>query len=323
MNEMNELMRELDLLREWDADTPPLTDQARARARFRLHQAMLAPTTLAPATVRRRPVLRMAMAGVAAAAVATSVVVAENNESSPRTQPVSATTVLHGAAIEERRTERPIAPRDDQFLYTKEIIKEIPAGGGGRTRTYVDESWNSVDGSKKSYVSELGRKQWVPVYGPGQGTWPPSKWTELKLLPTDPRKLAIVLRDMGGKPDYSKPMKAGDWPMTQYFLSGLLRRPVLPNGLRSAAYEALATVPGIKVVPNQKDADGRAGIGIRFVPIGPGTVRSHPRPPLLVFDAKTYRYLGMRDQRTAGGKTYEQWSYVAASAVVDRVMQRP
>jgi len=318
---MSEPRNELHLLREWDADTPPLTDPARARARFRLHQAMLQPTTLAPATVRRRPVLRMAVAGVAAAAVATSVVIAEHdNESSPRTQPVSASTVLHGAAAEERRLEKPIAPRDDQFIYTKEIIKETPTKGG-RTRTYVDESWDSVDGSKKSYVSELGHKQWVPVFVPGQSTWPPTKWTDLEQLPTDPRKLVITLRDMGGKPDYSKPMKAADWPMTQVFVSGLLRAPVLPKGLRSAAYEALAAVPGMKVLPHQKDADGRVGVGIQYV--GPAGTPWANGGPVMVFDARTYRYLGMHDRRTAGGTRYEQWTYIAASAVVDRVMQRP
>ncbi|WP_405949184.1 CU044_5270 family protein [Streptomyces prunicolor] len=313
---MNELMRGLEPLTEWDADTPPLTDTARARALFRLHQTMHVPA--APVTVGRRPILRMAVAGVAAAAITTTVLIA--NDSSPRTQPVSATTVLHGAATEERRLEKPIAPRDDQFIYTKEIIKETPTKGGS-TRTYVDESWSSVDGSKKSYVSELGHKQWVPVFVPGQGTWPPRRWTELEQLPTDPRKLLITLRDVGGKPDYSKPMRAADWPMTQIFVSALLRTPVLPKGLRSAAYEALASVPGIKVLPHQKDADGREGIGIQYVG-APGTLWAHGGP-IMVFDAKTYRYLGMRDQRTAGGKTYQQWSYVAVSAVVDRVMQRP
>ncbi|WP_445018382.1 MULTISPECIES: CU044_5270 family protein [unclassified Streptomyces] len=313
---MNELMRGLEPLREWDADTPPLTDAARARALFRLHQTMHGPA--APVTVRRRPLLRMAVAGIAAAAITTTVLVA--NESTPHTRAVSATTVLHGAAAEERRLEKPIAPRDDQFIYTKEIIKETPAKGG-RTRTYVDESWNSVDGSKKSYVSELGRKQWVPVFAPGQGTWPPTRWTELEQMPKDPRKLLITLRDMGGKPDYSKPMKAADWPMTQVFVSGLLRAPVLPKGLRSAAYEALADVPGIKVLPHQKDAEGRVGIGIQYV--GPPGTPWAKGGPVLVFDTKTYRYLGMHDRRTAGGTTYEQWSYVAANAVVDRVMQRP
>lgn len=267
---MSEPRDELQLLREWDADTPPLTDPARARALFRLHQAMLTPTTLAPApaAVRRRPVLRMAVAGVAAAAITTTVLVA--NESSPRTQPVSASTVLHGAAAEERRLEKPIAPRDDQFIYTKEVIKETPTGGG-RTRTYVDESWDSVDGSKRSYVSELGQKQWVPVYAPNQTNWPPTRWTLLKQLPTDPAKLLIALRGGPEKADYNRPMKAADWPITQFFVASLLRTAVLPKGLRSAAYEALATVPGVKVLPDQKDGDGRVGIGIQYV--GP------PEPP--------------------------------------------
>ncbi|WP_327402872.1 CU044_5270 family protein [Streptomyces sp. NBC_01288] len=317
---MSEPRDELQLLREWDADTPPLTDPARARALFRLHQAMLTPTTLAPApaAVRRRPVLRMAVAGVAAAAITTTVLVA--NESSPRTQPVSASTVLHGAAAEERRLEKPIAPRDDQFIYTKEVIKETPTGGG-RTRTYVDESWDSVDGSKRSYVSELGQKQWVPVYAPNQTNWPPTRWTLLKQLPTDPAKLLIALRGGPEKADYNRPMKAADWPITQFFVASLLRTAVLPKGLRSAAYEALATVPGVKVLPDQKDGDGRVGIGIQYV--GPPGTPWAKGGRVLVFDAKTYRYLGMHDRRSMGATTYEQWSYLAASAVVDRVMQRP
>lgn len=315
---MSEPRNELQLLREWDADTPPLTDPARARALFRLHQAMLTPNTLAPAAVRRRPVLRMAVAGVAAAAITTTVLVA--NESSPRTQPVSASTVLNGAAAEERRLEKAIAPRDDQFIYTKVVIKETPTGGG-RTRTYVDESWDSVDGSKRSYVSELGQKQWVPVYQPNQTNWPPTRWTLLKQLPTDPAKLLIALRGGPKKADYNRPMRAADWPIIQFFVASLLRTAVLPKGLRSAAYEALATVPGIKVLPHQKDGDGRVGIGIQYV--GPAGTPWAKGGPVLVFDAKTYRYLGMHDRRAAGGTTYEQWSYVAANAVVDRVMQRP
>ncbi|OUD04037.1 CU044_5270 family protein [Streptomyces swartbergensis] len=311
-------MNELKLLREWDADAPPLTDTVRARARFRLYQAMRAPA--APTTVRRRPLLRIAVAAVAAAAVTATVVVAENTGTSPRTQTVSTATVLRGAAAEERRLEKPIAPRDDQFIYTKEITKETPVGGG-RSKTYVDESWSSVDGSKKSYVSELGHTQWVPPDQPGQSSWPPRRWSQLKQLPTEPGKLPIALRDIGRTPDYDRPMKADEWPMVQLFLSGLLRTPVLPKGLRPAAFEALATVPGVKVLPGRTDADGRAGIGIQYVG-KPGTPWAEGGP-VLVFDAKTYQYLGMRDQRNAGAETYEQWSYVAADAVVDRVMQRP
>jgi hypothetical protein len=311
-------MNELELLREWDADAPPLTDTVRARGRFRLYQAMQAPA--AATAVRRRPLLRIAVAAVAAAAVTTTVVVAENRGTPPRTQTVSAVTVLRGAAAEERRHEKPIAPRDDQFIYTKEIIKETPVGGG-RSKAYVDESWSSVDGSKKSYVSELGHTQWVPPDQPGQRSWPPRRWSQLKQLPTEPGKLPIALRDIGRTPDYDRPIKADEWPMVQFFLSGLLRTPVLPEGLRPATFEALATVPGVKVLPGRTDADGRAGIGIQYVG-KPGTPWADGGP-VLVFDAKTYQYLGMRDRRNAGAQTYEQWSHMAAEAVVDRVMQRP
>lgn len=290
-------MNELELLREWDEDAPPLADTARARARFRLYQAMQAPA--ASPSVPRRPLLRVAVAAVAAAAVTTSVVVVENTGTSPRPRTVSATTVLRGAAAEERRLEKPIAPRDDQFIYTKEIIKENRVGGSG-SKTYIDESWSSVDGSKRSFVSELEHTQWVPPYQPGQSTWPPRRWSLLKKLPTDPDKLPIALRETGGKPDYDRPVKADQWPIVQYLLSGLLRDPVLPKGLRPAAFEALATVPGVKVLPGRTDVDGRAGIGIQYV--GPSGTPWADGGRVLVFDAKTYQYLGQRDRRTAGGR---------------------
>ncbi|WP_030665070.1 hypothetical protein [Streptomyces cellulosae] len=89
--------------------------------------------------------------------------------------------------------------------------------------------------------------------------------------------------------------------MVQFFLSGLLRAPVLPKGPRPAAFEALASVPGVDGLPGQTDADGRAGIGIRYVG-RPGTPWAAGEQ-VLVFDAKTYLYLGMRDRRTAGAQT--------------------
>jgi hypothetical protein len=227
--------------------------------------------------------------------------------------------VLRGAAAEARRLEKPLAPRDDQFIYSKEIIKETPVGGG-RTKTYVDESWSSVDGSKKSYLSELGNAQWVPPFRPGESIWPPNRWSELKQLPTDQAKLPIALNHLLRKREPDRPVRAREWPLIQIGLSGLLRKAVLPRGLRAATFEALATVPGIKLLPGRTDAAGRPGVGIQYVdpnvPRGGGT-------QVLVFDAKTYQYLGMRNQRSEGGTTYEQWSYLAVDGVVDRVMQRP
>ncbi|MFF1721829.1 CU044_5270 family protein [Streptomyces sviceus] len=314
-------MNEIELLREWDADAPPLTDTARTRARFRLQQAMQAPAAPAVVAVHRRPLLRVAVACAAAAAVTATVVVTQNTgENAPRTQSVSATTVLRGAAAETLRTEKPLAPRDDQFVYTKEVIERTPVSGGP-AKTYVDESWSSVDGSKKSYVSELGRTQWVPAARPGEGSWPPSRWSELKKLPLDPGRLTITLRDMGGKPEFSRPTRADEWPMVQYFISGLLRDPVLPKGLRSAAFEALAAVPGVKVLPGTTDVDGHAAVAVRYT--GPAGTPWASGGRVLLFDAESYQYLGLRERVTAGGKSYEQWQHVTAQGVVDRVKQRP
>jgi hypothetical protein len=314
-------MSEIELLREWDADAPPLSDTARARARFRLQQAMQAPAAPAAVAVHRRPLLRIAVACAAAAAVTATVVVARNTgESAPRTQTVSATTVLRGAAAEALRLEKPLAPRDDQFVYTKEVIERTPVSGGP-AKTYVDESWSSVDGSEKSYVSELGRTQWVPADRPGEGSWPPRRWSELEKLPTQSGRLTITLRDMGGKPEFSRPTRADEWPMVQSFISGLLRDPVLPKGLRSAAFEALAAVPGVKVLPGRTDVDGHAAVGVRYV--GPAGTPWASGGRVLLFDAGSYQYLGTRERVTAGGRPYDQWQHVTAQGVVDRVLQRP
>ncbi|MFJ9147114.1 CU044_5270 family protein [Streptomyces sp. NPDC102270] len=314
-------MNEIELLREWDADAPPLSATARSRARFRLQQTMRAPAAPAVVAVHRRPLLRVAVACAAAAAVTATVVVTQNTgENTPRTRTVSATTVLRGAAAEALRTEKPLAPRDDQFVYTKEVIERTPVSGGP-AKTYVDESWSSVDGSKKSYVSELGRTQWVPPARKGQHSWPPTEWSELEKLPLDPGRLTITLRDMGAKPEFGRPTRADEWPMVQYFISGLLRGPVLPKGLRSAAFEALAAVPGVKVLPGTTDVDGHAAVAVRYT--GPAGTPWASGGRVLLFDAESYQYLGLRERVTAGGKSYEQWQHVTAQGVVDRVKQRP
>ncbi|MYT06623.1 MULTISPECIES: CU044_5270 family protein [Streptomyces] len=318
-------MNEIELLREWDADAPPLTDTARARARFRLYQAMRAPATT-PTTGRalgRRPLLRIAVACAAAAAVTATVVVAQNTgENAPRTQTVSATTVLWGAAAEARRTEKPLAPRDDQFIYTKEVIELKPVSGG-HVKRYVDESWSSVDGSKKSYVSELGYKQWVPPFRKGESTWPPREWSKLEQLPLDPARLTITLREAGTKPDFGRKTRADEWPQIQFFLAGLLRDSVLPKGLRSAAFEALAAVPGVEVLPDRTEFNGHTAIGVRYV--GPRGTPWEKGGRVLLFDAKTYQYLGLRERTTMKltTKVYDQSQYIVADGVVDRVLQRP
>ncbi|MEV5609428.1 CU044_5270 family protein [Streptomyces sp. NPDC052225] len=316
---------ELDLLRSWEA--PPLDDDARHRARVALFAAMNEPPSAAR-PLRRRAVLRIALTGVATAAVATAVLVQVDGgrqepraeppaSSSPRLVGVSARTVLHGAAAWDREHEKQQGvPRDDQFVYSKRIIKETERKTG-EVKSYTDEMWESVDGSKRSLSMELGRTMWEEPMGPGEGVWPPRKWDDLKKLPTDPAELVPAIVSMGTS---DKPISAFDKDERSqaYFLVGeLLKWPALPPGLRAAAYEGLALIPGVETVPDVKDSAGRPGVGIAYPEGFKGRY--------LIFDRTSYAFLGFRDERTSrsGKKTYIQLSHTVEWGIVDRVRQRP
>ncbi|MER5944674.1 CU044_5270 family protein [Streptomyces sp. NPDC001904] len=334
--------RELDLaldeLSTWEGDAAPLDPAARHRVRTRLLSAM---------EVRRplwqRPGLRIAVTGLATAAVAATVLVAVRDDGGsagpataqrteqPAVRPVSARTVLAGAAVYEREHSQAPAtpPRDDQFIYTKEIIKETNQKTG-ETKTHVDEDWRSVDGSQRSWVMEIGKGWWSEPLKKNESSWPPQDWTVLEKLPTDPEKLILSLLHKNGgsaKNDSLAHITAQDWSLIHFSLAGLLKLvPVMPEGLRPAAYEALAKVPGVKTVPDQKDAKGRTGVAITYKdPTLPKGVTSFGG--YFIFDPKTYEFLGFKDDRTSGDgakkKTYTQLSYLDSWAITDKVKQRP
>ncbi|MFD5796319.1 CU044_5270 family protein [Streptomyces diastatochromogenes] len=336
-------MHDIDELREVSnhaPGTPPLDDATRHRVRARLVAAMDRP---APVVRPRRPVLRIALTGALAAAVAAGVLVAVRDDdganrertanppasSAPAMRNVSAQTVLNGAAAYEREHERTVTPRDDQFIYTKEIIKETNQRTG-ETKSHVDENWRSVDGSKPSWIMEIGKGWWSPPLKKNESVWPPQDWGTLRKLPTDPKKLILAIgRDAGmpGKTDSLDDITDEQWSEIHFSLAGLLKLvPVMPQGLRPAAYEALGMVPGVKAVPNQRDAKGRTGVAITYDdPTAPEGFASFGG--YFIFDPETYVFLGFRDERSSGHgpamKKYTQLSYLDSWAVVDRAKQRP
>ena len=333
-------MNELDELRGWEAGAPPLDDDTRHRARVRLFAAM---NEAAPPArpVRRRALLRVAVTGTAAAAVAATVLVAVDDgdgadrranpavSEAPPLRNVSARTVLNGAAAYERAHGKTVAPRDDQFIYTKEIIKETERKTGAVKR-HVDENWRSVDDSKRSWVMEIGKGWWSEPLKDNESMWPPQKWATLKKLPTDPEKLILSLLHKSGPDDRNDSLGEitdQEWSHIHFSLAGLLKLvPVMPEGLRPAAYEALGMVPGVKAVPGQKDAKGRTGIAITYddptLPKGQTGYGGY-----FIFAPGTYEFLGCRDTRTSGDgkrtKTYVQLSYLESWAITDRAKQRP
>ncbi|MEE1834214.1 CU044_5270 family protein [Streptomyces sp. SP17KL33] len=343
---------ELRGLADYDAGVPPLDEETRRRGRARLLATITAPDAdrtrkpafrLAP-PVHRRPVPRIALSGLVAAAVTAGVLVAVQQDgddgrggtakppvtSLPPMRNVSARTVLNGAAAYARQHEKQVSPRDDQFMYTKEIIKETDQKTG-RTKTHVAENWRSVDGSKRSWVMELGKGWWAPPLAANESVWPPQDWSRLRKLPTDPEQLILAVQRESfgrqGKNASLDDITDEEWMHIHFSLAGLLKLvPVMPEGLRPAAYEALGMVPGVKAVPNQKDAKGRVGVAITYkAPDLPGG--SFDYGGYFIFDPVTYAFLGFRDERSSGDgknmKVYTQLSYLDSWAIVDRAKEYP
>ncbi|MDR3036518.1 MAG: hypothetical protein LBV78_26045, partial [Kitasatospora sp.] len=156
--------------------------------------------------------------------------------------------------------------------------------------------------------------------------------SELSKLPTAPEKVILsVLGNMFGSKHYKSISEIPDdaWWNVHFALAGLLKLvPVMPKGLRPAAYEALAMVPGVKTVPDVRDAKGRVGVAVTYSGRPPGLPKRQRKPgygSYFIFDPKTYAFLGFRDVRTSDddSKTYIQLSYLDDWAIVDRVKQRP
>lgn len=228
--------------------------------------------------------------------------------------------MLTAAAEADRERGVPIAPRDDQFIYTSgETLMEAPWKPREFTR-FVTETWRSVDGTKKSWIDEDGKGHWSEP-DPTAVVWPPLAWEELRALPTDPERLIHVLREKpGAVPRPGVPLTAADWNKVYFNLTELLRQvPLMPEGLRPAAFEALAKVPGIRKTNGVMDSLGRKSVGI--------TRPDDPRlgDSTLLFDARSNAYHGTHEKRpyADGGGTYDRTTTFRSFAVVDKAKQRP
>ncbi|MCW8381809.1 CU044_5270 family protein [Streptomyces justiciae] len=308
-------MDDLTAVRELAADAPPPTDEARSAARARLRRAVVQEGRPG-ALLSRRLMFRVAVAGTAAAAVAGGVVVATRSErdaDGPRMATLSAAELLHRAADRTRADSAGLPiPRNDQYLYTKTYISRTYVEGG-RRRTWTDESWTSVDGSKPSRRQEYGKVHHDPPLAEHEVMWPPTEYTALAKWPTDPDALLDRLR-MGGRGDD----RTAFMNAVQFFVVPR----VMPPGLEAASFEAVARIPGIRIDRGVVDALGRQGIAV-----------SYPESDFaFLFDTKSYAYLGLNvdggtgemvDGRMKLRDRYHELRARQETGVVDRIGQRP
>jgi hypothetical protein len=218
---------------------------------------------------------------------------------------------LYGIATRARIADQQVPiPRDDQYVYTKELLVET--GKDGSTKAFIDENWRSVDQSKPSRISERGKSWIAPPAKSNERVWPPLRYADLRQLPLDPKRLLIAIRDWPGAPRWDTPMGSGnlDYELAYVHLLYLLHGwSVMPSGLRSATFEAIGAIPGVVVTNDVVDARGRHGIGISR-PGGQVIPNS-----MLILDSGTYDYLGY--------KVDNQSISLEAYGVVDRIGQRP
>ncbi|MET8583172.1 CU044_5270 family protein [Streptomyces collinus] len=292
-------MDELTQVRDWDPGTEGLSDRARAAARARLETAVAEESrgrTARTGGLNRRLVLRTALAGAVAAGAGVTVVVTRDGAPHRTAQlhTVSAAEVLRRAADRSRTANRDLpVPRDDQYFYTRTYVVQTYLKGG-RTRTWTDESWMSVDGSKPSLRQENGKIHHDPPLGKHEVRWPPTVYSKLLRMPTDPDKLLNQFR-LG--------MKSSLLNDTQAFFEGcmLLEGPrVLPPALQAAAFEALSKLPRIRLDYHDATVAGRGAVGV-----------SHPKAAFtFLFDRKTYDYLGLRTKGSSAKKVNGEWKQV-------------
>jgi hypothetical protein len=249
---------------------------------------------------RRRPAVRAAGAAGLAAAVAAGAavaIVAQRTDGSGPATPrqvrnVSAVEILHRAAA-AARSEQELHPRDDQYIYVKSTTAWGPGVShpgqpkGEETR----EVWNSVDASKPDLLrtacwknpartcdspldnDDVPKNQPKPV--PGTYLW--TLQNASKLLRSWRADLAHP------NPHPTESPGKGAWEEA----NDLLGEKYLPPRLRAEVFDFLADIPGTTVTDNATDALGRSGVAV--------SKTMYQTRTDLVFDRKTYRFLGKRE----------------------------
>lgn len=320
-------MDEMTMLRDAGQDVPPPTDAALRAGRDRLAKA-------AAAARRPRVGLRLVgLTGLAAAAagvIAVGLTVAQDVTPGGTPQANAASMLLRAAASAARRETD---TRAGKLLYVR-TLKGGPEGGA-----QCEEVWFHPDGTPEAATGWSGKvpKRWNakdlahvcdrPMAGPGRLGGPTSVPTDrrdhpdARYLPTDPGALRARLysdaaHGRGQFPGEPKRQRDEAVFTRVYRLAQI----PIPSKLRAALYEVLATVPGVGLVPDARDALGRRGVAVswsKHEDWGDDRVE-------IILDAKTYRYLGSRYVTMPKGSSPQLFpSALLLTGIVDKPFQRP
>lgn len=210
-------------------------------------------------------------------------------------------------------------PRGDQFVYNELTGEEITIADGGDAwlRRVRYEEWQRADGAFQALrrKTQIGvaplpgkklpdRAKEMDPPGPADEILPCSSkpatgnapYAVNEKLPTDPAALLAVLKGNAGGP--ADPATGGKPPTgdaATWAEIGMLASRPLPPKVQAALFRVAGRVEGARLVGRTTDAAGRTGVGVSF------GAREGERE-VLIFDAKTYRYLGQRSAWVGGGE---------------------
>ncbi|MBB6347110.1 CU044_5270 family protein [Nonomuraea muscovyensis] len=308
-------MDELKLIEAVFAEPEP-TREAAAKGRERLLRLARGAQASRSHRPRRRwpaapPIRRVALVGVMAVMLTGGIVVTQVSlgGSDPRTPgyliaapPADAQALLTLAARAAAGRPDPV-PARGQYVHTRMLAQHslYTKDESGRTlytKVLVsEERWEAADVgkpwlSRSQNLSATGpapRKYWDRgvediVSEPGACPGQPA-YARLGAWPTDPARVrAKIVADTG-----EEPLRI--WRSLQ----NLVRESVVRPSLGAALYQVAAGLDGMELIGDAVDAAGRPGLAVAMDE-GDGT-RSE-----LIFDRKTYRYLGERTVNTRDRK---------------------
>jgi hypothetical protein len=333
-------MDELELICSFRADVPSPSAAAVARAER--------------AWRRRRPGRRrwaprlIAAGGLAAAAIAAAVVVpGEDHGHLGPANATAAETLRSAADVQSFGLPRPLRPTE--FWYFRMRSNSLIGGdesGYTAIQPQVREEWVAADGTRRVHVRPAGplrfpgprdRARWeadgspqisspgpedylsgAPRRGPFYLGDAPMTYHELLALPRDAEGLYARLRAAAVKCECGHSVD----DETFVIVADSLHTLPLPDDLRAALLRAAALIPGIELVPRERDAAGRQGVAV-------ASDYAHRRDAL-VFDSDTHELLGettrqlARDEFADGspGQQLGATAYMEAGIVASRT-QRP
>ncbi|MFK0003401.1 CU044_5270 family protein [Paenarthrobacter sp. NPDC090522] len=293
-----------------------------------------APASILDRSTRPKPIVRRTVLITAVAAVLAGALVATDAINFLWSPPATAeaSEALNAAALRTFTISDP-KPLPRQYLQVDTKAVYLDQGDGGSGRLYWLETQN-----RQLYVPEDRNDQWIMSSEPTRlltffgndteaaireleaGT-PKSRtehglvqrvgatWfdDELAALPRDPGELLDVIRSKSEERADSSDNQAFIW------ISDHLRSGTMPADLRAALYRAAALIPGVTLVDNQTNLNGRTGTAIGRI-----DERTNSRHEIII-DPVTGQFIGERVVTLNGFGDVPPGTAIAWSAITTSV----